>query len=87
MTIALVYDPRYHTFESWASLMVEAYAAQQLQIPSSEDNWQSWAVGMSGIDIFSNQGLPNPYLFGDWQSWAEATVNAVNQRPVTNDIQ
>jgi len=85
MTIALVYDPRYHTFESWASLMVEAYSAQQLEIPSGAENWQAWAVGMSGIDIFANQGLPNPYLFGDWQAWAEATVNAVNQRPITND--
>lgn len=86
MTIALVYDPRYHTFESWAALMTEAYAGQQLQIPTEEMNWQDWAVGMTGIDIFANQGLPNPYLFGDWQSWAEATVNAVNQKPVTNEV-
>lgn len=85
MTIALVYDPRYHTFESWASLMVEAYAAQQLEIPSNADNWQAWGAGMSGIDIFANQGLPNPYVFDNWQSWAEATVNAVNQKPITNE--
>ena len=45
MTISLVYDPRYHTFQSWASLMCEAYAGQQLQIPSdNEDEWKSWAA-------------------------------------------
>jgi hypothetical protein len=56
MTIALVYDPRYHTFQSWASLMCEAYAGQQLQIPSdNEDEWKSWAVGLNAIDIFTNK--------------------------------
>ena len=36
---ALVYDPRFHTFESWSSLMCEAYAPQQLQIGVTEENW------------------------------------------------
>ena len=78
--LPLVYDPRYHTFESWSSLMVEAYAAQQLQSGVSEDNWREWASGLMGIDIFQNESMPSPYVFDDWHEWAEAVVNAVNPR-------
>jgi hypothetical protein len=78
--LPLVYDPRYHTFESWSSLMVEAYAAQQLQIGVSEDNWKEWAFGLLGIDIFQNEAMPSPEGFDNWHNWAEAVVNAVNPR-------
>ena len=81
MTIALVYDPRYHTFESWAALMCEAYAGQQLQIPGPDVDFKSWGAGLQAIDIFANEGIPEPYLFDDWQEWASALVNAVNSRP------
>ena len=81
MTIALVYDPRYHTFESWAALMCEAYAGQQLQIPAPDVDFKSWGAGLKAIDIFANEGIPEPYLFEDWQDWASALVNAVNARP------
>ena len=81
MTIALVYDPRYHTFESWASLMCEAYAGQQLQIPGPDVDFKSWGAGLKAIDIFANEGIPQPYEFDDWQEWASALVNAVNARP------
>lgn len=80
MSLALVYDPRHHTFDSWASLMVEAYGGQQLEIPSGEDNWKAWATGLKAIDLFANEGVPGPYVFDNWQDWAEAVVNAVNQR-------
>ena len=80
MTPAIVYDPRYHTFESWASLMCEAYAAQSLAITSSEDNWKAWGAGLKGIDVFANEAIPSPYIFENWQDWAEAVVNAVNPR-------
>jgi hypothetical protein len=80
MTPAIVYDPRYHTFESWASLMCEAYAAQSLQIAGSEDNWKAWGAGLKGIDVFANEAIPSPYIFENWQDWAEAVVNAVNPR-------
>jgi len=78
--VALIYDPRYHTFESWASLMCELYANQQLQIPSPEVDWKSWGVGLKGIDVFTNEAIPEPYNFEDWQEWATALVNAVNPR-------
>ena len=81
MTIALVYDPRYHTFESWAALMCEAYAGQQLQIPNPDVEWQSWAAGLKAIDIFANEAIPEPYGFDEWSDWAVAVVNAVNSRP------
>lgn len=80
MALALVYDPRHHSFDSWASLMCEAYAGQQLEIPSGEDNWKGWAVGLKAIDIFANEAIPSPYIFENWQDWAEAVVGAVNQK-------
>lgn len=76
----LVYDPRHHTFESWACLMCEAYAANQLEIPGPDTTWQGWASGLKAIDVFNNEGIPGPYIFGDWQEWAQAVVNAVNPR-------
>ena len=80
MALALVYDPRYHTWDSWASLMVEAYAGQQLAIPSGEQDWKIWAAGLKAIDIFANEAIPSPYQFEKWSDWAEALVNSVNQR-------
>ncbi len=81
MTIAIVYDPRYHTWDSWASLMVEAFAAQQLSVPGPEAEWKSWAEGLKAIDVFTNEAIPGPGPFMDWQDWAAALVNAIN-RPV-----
>jgi hypothetical protein len=80
MALAIVYDPRGHTFDSWASLMVEAYGGQQLAIPSGEQDWQTWAAGLKAIDIFVNEGIPGPYVYDNWQDWAEAIVGAVNQK-------
>ena len=82
MTIALVYDPRYHTFESWAALMCEAYAGQQLQIPGPDVDFKSWGAGLKAIDIFANEAIPEPYNFDDWQEWAAAVVGAVNSRGI-----
>jgi hypothetical protein len=78
LNTALVYDPRYHTFESWASLMCEQYAAQQLCIPDSSTNWQDWASALKAIDVFANEGIPGPFIYDDWHEWAEALVNSVN---------
>lgn len=75
---ALIYDPRYQTFESWASLMCELYAVQQLSIPDVSTDWKEWAAGLKGIDVFNNEGVPSPYEFTDWQEWAAALVGAVN---------
>ena len=74
----LVYDPRYHTFESWASLMCELYAAQQLAIPDASTDWKEWASGLKAIDVFTNEGIPGPLPYEDWHEWAEALVNSVN---------
>jgi hypothetical protein len=80
--IPLVYDPRFHTWDSWASLMVEAYAAQQLSIPTNENEWVKWAEGLKAIDIFSNEAIPGPDKFNNWRDWASALVNAVNRSTV-----
>jgi hypothetical protein len=78
LNIALIYDPRYHTFESWAALMCEAYASQQLAIPDKDTDWREWGSGLKAIDVFSNEAIPGPYVFDDWHLWAEALVSAVN---------
>ena len=80
MALALVYDPRYQNFTSWAALMCEGYAGQQLEIPSSDDMWQAWGAGLKGIDVFANEAVPDPYQFQNWEDWASALVNNVNQK-------
>ena len=77
--LAVVFDPRYHDFQSWASLMCEAYAGQQLIIPDAKTDWKSWAAGLKAIDVFTIEGIPGPYIYDDWQEWASALVGAVNQ--------
>jgi len=77
---AQIYDPRYHTFDSWASLMVELYSPQQLEIPSPTTDWKTWGNGLSAIDVFTNEAIPRTDQFNDWHDWAEALVNAVNPR-------
>jgi hypothetical protein len=85
MALAVVYDPRYHTWDSWASLMVEAYAGQNLSVPDGEENWQAWAAGLKAIDVFTNEAIPGPYNFSSWLEWAEALVNAINPSVDTVD--
>jgi hypothetical protein len=80
MELALVYDPRGHSFESWSALMCEAYAAQQLAINIKEEKWRDWATGIMAIDVFQNNSVPDPYLFNNWRDWAENLVNVVNQQ-------
>lgn len=77
--LALIYDPRGHTFESWAALMCEAYAAQQLMIPYPMMDWKEWANGLCALDVFMNNGIPNAIGYEDWQDWASALVGCVNQ--------
>lgn len=78
MSISVVYDPRFHTWDSWASLMCEAYAEQQLMIPASEDQWRDWADGMTAIGYFNNSGVPDSRNFENWQDWAQALVGIVS---------
>lgn len=75
----IIYDPRFHTFESWASLMVELYAAQQLEIPTAQTDWKKWGNGIKAIDVFTNEGIPNTDEYDNWQDWAAALVNAINR--------
>jgi len=75
---ALIYDPRFHTFESWASLMCEQYAAQNLVIPDKYTDWKEWGDGLGSIDVFTNEAIPRTDQYEDWADWAEAMVNAVN---------
>jgi hypothetical protein len=76
----LVYDPRYHTFESWAALMVEQYGANQLEIPTPYTDWKSWGNGLKAIDLFTNEAIPDTNGYEDWHDWAEALLAAMNPR-------
>lgn len=78
MTVGVVYDPRNLSWDQWASLMVEAYAGQQLEIPSDESEWRGWADGFSGIGLFGSDAVPSHDNFEKWQDWASAVVGAVN---------
>ena len=77
MTVGVVYDPRYLSWDQWASLMVEAYAGQQLEIPHDETKWREWANGLHGIGLFSSDAVPSASSFQNWQDWAQAVVGAV----------
>ena len=74
----LVYDPRYHTFDSWASLMAEQYAANHLEIPSQNTDWKLWGNGLKAIDVFTNEAIPATDNYDDWQEWAQALLGAIN---------
>jgi len=78
MAQALVYDPRFHTFESWAALMVEQYAAQQLEIPTADTDWKLWGNGIKAIDVFTNEAIPSTDNYENWNDWAAALLGAVN---------
>lgn len=75
---AQIYDPRFHTFDSWAALMCELYAPQQLEIPHATTDWRKWGNGIRAIDVFANEAIPMTENFDNWFDWAEALVNAVN---------
>jgi len=75
----LLFDPRIHdTFESWADLMCEHYAANGLEVPNSNTDWQAWARGMLSIDVFTNSAVPNPDIYENWYDWVNATIGALN---------
>jgi hypothetical protein len=78
----LVYDPRYHTFESWAALMCEQYAANQIEIPISSTNWKDWGNGLKAIDVFTNEAIPSTDDYEDWSAWAAALLGAINPRVI-----
>jgi hypothetical protein len=60
--------------------MCEAYAGQQLAIPNAQTDWKEWAAGLKAIDVFTNEGIPGPYIYNNWQDWASALVGAINQK-------
>lgn len=78
MAQPLIYDPRYHTFESWAALMCEQYAPQQLEIPTADTDWKLWGNGIKAIDVFTNEAIPDTDKYENWNDWASALLGAVN---------
>jgi hypothetical protein len=74
----IIYDPRGLTFLTWAALICEEYAAQNLLAPNEKTDWKDWADGLKGIDIFANEGVPDSRGFDTWENWAYALIGAVN---------
>ena len=83
LNVALIYDPRGHTFDSWASLMCELYATQQLEIPTPHTDWKLWGNGIRAIDVFANEAIPMTDAFDKWEDLAQQLVNSVNPSTVT----
>lgn len=79
----LIYDPRFHTFESWAALMCEQYTAQQLEIPTQLTDWKLWGNGLNAIDIFTNEAIPSTDNYDNWFDWAAALLASVNPGSVS----
>jgi hypothetical protein len=78
--VSLIYDPRGHTFDSWAALMCELYAANQLEIPDAKTNWKTWGESLKAIDVFTNEAIPGTIPFNNWLDWAQAVVGAVQPK-------
>ena len=76
--MVILYDPRYQTFQSWASLLVEQFASNQLEIPNDSTDWKLWGDGLKAIDIFANEAVPSTSSFENWEDWASALLLAVN---------
>lgn len=76
--MSTAYDPRNHTWDSWAALMCEAYAAQNLSTPESEMQWREWAEGFVGIDLFAKDAMPSPHVFTEWRDWAIAVMSVLS---------
>jgi hypothetical protein len=51
-----------------------------LAIPNAGTDWKEWAAGLKAIDVFTNEGIPGPYIYEDWHDWAAALVGAINQK-------
>lgn len=78
MSNLLIYDPRHHTFQTWACLMVELYATNHIPIPDDTTDWKLWGNGLKAVDVFVNEGIPSTDTFDNWQVWAQELMNAVN---------
>lgn len=68
--MGIFYDPRYQTWENWASLICEQYASQNLGQGGDENSWRIWANNLKGIDTFAKNGIPGPEMYETWQDWA-----------------
>ena len=66
--MSILYDPRYQTFENWACLLCEQYAAQNLSIPNAQTDWKQWAEA-SGEFIGSQRRFSDLLLTRGLEKW------------------
>lgn len=71
-------DPRFISFNQWASVVSEELSQYNIVIPDSEDTWVSWALSVVEINDLAAEGLPDPHGFDDWQTWAMRLTDTVN---------
>jgi hypothetical protein len=65
-------NPRNMTLTDWADSVIlvvsDAWSFGKLE---DEARWQDWAIGFVRASPFTQQAIPDPYLFADWRDWAE----------------
>ena len=65
-------NPRNMTLTDWADSVIlassDAWSFGKLE---DEARWQDWAIGFVRASPFTQQAIPDPYLFEDWRDWAE----------------
>jgi hypothetical protein len=75
--MAIVYDSRNLTWDTWCARMAELFAANQLgTVPENE--WTLWASALAGIGYFTQSGCPDPRGFTNWRDWAEQMTGSMN---------
>jgi hypothetical protein len=62
----------------WADLMVEQFAANQLDIPTEDTDWRDWARALNAIDVFVTQAVPSPDIYDNWVDWAFSLMNCMD---------
>jgi hypothetical protein len=63
-------DPRYMDFVRWASVLNEELSQYNLAIPTSVDDWKSWAMRLVSTPDLSADAYPDPSSYEDWRDWA-----------------
>jgi hypothetical protein len=81
MSQPLLYDPRYHTFESWACAFVRAVRRQS--VGDTESIHRLEDVGQR-VEVYrhlrTNEAVPDTDNYQNWYDWAEALLAAINPR-------
>jgi hypothetical protein len=58
-------------WQDWAaSTILSVGDAWSFGVPTPEEQWREWAVGIVRAPRFAQRAPPDPYQFEDWRDWA-----------------